>query len=122
MDNSPSSDRLDPRYTAFPNLCALFDVKIPSISTQIISESPFSLPKNVSREPIILSWGFLLRGYTGIDQVLFKVDGQPVCVDFENDYVKEYQKRIGHEQLSQHTAVYTVKVLLLSDISDIYTK
>lgn len=107
-DPASRSRRLVHRYTKFPNL---HDV-VSSASEPFLRQGlvdTVSLPSQIKKASIILSWAFVLRGYSGESLVVFDVDQATVAIDFDGDALEEVQDE-NVEGSSGRTALYFTEV------------
>ncbi|KAI5820682.1 hypothetical protein BZA77DRAFT_239966 [Pyronema omphalodes] len=92
--------------TPFPNLSSTA-VSIDSNSST--TNTSFQLPRDVSRETILLSWAHLLRGYTSSDAISFSLDSETVVeVDFSTNAITE--QAVSESISERGTAIYFLKV------------
>lgn len=97
------------RYTEFPNLHDVAgDTASGPCNSQDIDTSVL-LPSNIKKASIILSWAFLLRGYTNTSTVVFDVDQSTVAIDFEGDALEEVEVE-NYAVAPARTAIYFTEV------------
>lgn len=95
-----SGDRPIHRYTAFPNLC-VDAPPAPNSGKPADNMTEFRVPCNLSAESVVTSWAQLLRGYVGMDGVVFRVDSETVGVNFLDgsvEYLPEGSVQIPEDE------------------------
>lgn len=99
--------------TSFPNLLEKPSTCIPNQCKKLTTvwvDSFHGHPTIV--KSIILAWAILLKEYTARDEVVFKVDGVAIAVNFDENKIAKVSKFEGHE--GTFTAIFLEKVRILN--------